>query len=92
VQQHQRQEAHGIRLRQQLYQQPPQADCFTREIVPRERPTRGRGIPLVEDEIDHPKGRVAAGEDQPQAIIPDGLVVPRCAVTGLGVESLGQLC
>src|SRR6266540_682204 len=53
VQQHQREQAKRLRLRQQLDQQPTQPDCLGRQIVPRQRGARGCRIALVEYEIDH---------------------------------------
>src|SRR3954468_21675934 len=53
VEQHQREQANRLRLRQQIDEQAPEPDRLARQVVPRhDRPRRG-GIALVEHQIDH---------------------------------------
>ena len=53
VQEHQRQQAHRLRLRQELDDQPPEPNRLGRQVVARQRlPGRGR-IPLGEHQVDH---------------------------------------
>ena len=52
MQQHQRQEPKGLRLRKELDEQPTQTDRLGGEIVPRQRGARRCGVALVEHEID----------------------------------------
>ena len=53
MEQHQREQAHGFRVGQQLGQEPPQADGLARQVGPRDRLARGGGVALVEHEVDH---------------------------------------
>ena len=156
MEQHQRQQSHHLGLRQQLVQEPRQADRLAREIGARQRFARRGGVPLVEHEVDHlqhrvqplrqfgrrrhlvgdagvadlglgahdalgqrgrrgqegardllgretadlpqrqrdarfrRQGGVAAGEDQPQPVVLDALVVPFFLVLGVVVDLLGE--
>ena len=66
VQQHQREQADGFRLGQELHQQASQSNRFCREVAARERRTGRRGIPFIEDQIDdvqdgvEPRGQLLA--------------------------------
>ena len=56
--QHEREEAHRLRLGEELDQQPPDADRLLRKLRARHRAARGGGIALVEDEVDDAQHRV----------------------------------
>jgi hypothetical protein len=60
VQQHQREQAARFGLRQQLDEEPAEADRFRRQIVARNRGARRGGIPFVEDQIDDAEHRAEA--------------------------------
>ena len=79
VQQHQREQSQRLGLRQQVDEQTSQADRLAREVGPRQRAPRRRGIPLVEHEVDHVQHRV----EPPRQIAPHRHLIGNARVPNL---------
>ncbi len=60
VQQHQRQQAHHLRLGQQLQQQVAQADGFAGQLISGQLGAHGGRVALVEYQVDHPQHALQA--------------------------------
>ena len=89
MQQHQRQQAHDLRLRQQLHQQPTQPNRFAGQVFARQLSAHRRRIAFVEHQINHPQHAVEALGQFAQA----GDLIRDFGVTNLGLgahDALGN--